>query len=334
MHSLESPNIAIICGGTGGAAVLSELKYFTPNITAAVNMADDDGSSGKLVRKYGVMPPGDVNQCQTALSNNEGLARSLRIRDDDGHTPGNLWLAELELKLGSFETAVDIVNRELDITGRVLPVTLLPHVLALRDGNEEVFGESKIGHRQFISKTPTVRLEPNVPLNPRVEAALYAADQIVIAPGNRYGSLLPALVVRGMKETLRDCDAQLVMISNLLYKKAGFSGGHVVDDIHTIERHIGEGIINVTLYNTNLPSADMIARYGNPGETAVDISPERFNEVSARAIGALLLSRTITESDLNDTLIRHRRTQIKHDGREVARQLMQIASSPKLMKVV
>ena len=58
--------IVVIGGGTGSFTLLSELKNYTHNITALVNMVDDGGSTGVLRDELGVLPAGDIRQCLVA----------------------------------------------------------------------------------------------------------------------------------------------------------------------------------------------------------------------------------------------------------------------------
>ena len=56
----RGPNVVVIGGGTGLANILRSLKEVTTNISAIVTVADDGGSSGRLRRDLGVIPPGDI----------------------------------------------------------------------------------------------------------------------------------------------------------------------------------------------------------------------------------------------------------------------------------
>jgi hypothetical protein len=46
---------------------------FTSNITAIVTVADDGGSSGRLRREMGLLPPGDFRNNLAALARDEAL---------------------------------------------------------------------------------------------------------------------------------------------------------------------------------------------------------------------------------------------------------------------
>src|SRR5664279_1797620 len=98
----KAPKIAVIGGGTGSYTILQELKRFTPNISAIVNMSDDGGSTGILRDEMGILPPGDLRRCFAALCESKQLREFLSYRFDKnsgnlaGHAAGNLFLATFE----------------------------------------------------------------------------------------------------------------------------------------------------------------------------------------------------------------------------------------------
>ena len=127
-HKLDKgKKIVVIGGGNGLAALLRGLKKYTSNITAIVTVADDGGSSGEIRKKVGIVPPGDIRNCLTALSNDEELTTQLfqyRFGEDlgiNGHSLGNLLITALTDITGSFEDAVAESGRVLAVQGKVLP---------------------------------------------------------------------------------------------------------------------------------------------------------------------------------------------------------------------
>ena len=226
----DHPNIAMIGGGTGSFTLLQELKHLTPNISALVNMSDDGGSTGRLRDELGVLPPGDVRQCLVALSDAPEVRDLFGFRFGEGagefrgHSLGNIILAGLELQYGDFAKATKVASRILGITGQVIPVTLDNHTLAMQDGDETVEGEYVIGHRKIDARDAHVYHQPAAFMNPEAEEAMQAANLLVIAPGNLYGSLLPALAVTGMKEAFADSPAKKVMITSLVTKPGQTDG--------------------------------------------------------------------------------------------------------------
>lgn len=323
----KAPEIVVIGGGTGSFTLLQALKHITPDITAIVNMSDDGGSTGKLRDEYGVLPPGDVRQCLVALSELPEVRDLFSYRFGEGsfkgQSLGNIMLSGLELQYdGDFVKAIDIASSMLNIVGKVVPVTLDKHQLVMDDGTETIMGESRIGHRRIQHSDAVVRLEPAALINPDAQAAIAYADLVVIAPGNLYGSLLPALAVSGMREALRATKAQKVMVSNLVTKPGQTDGWHVVDYVKVLERYIGAGQIDAVLYNSLAPSQELLDAYAQDQEYPVGIEQERFGEIRARAIGAPLVSDRLAVQDKNDTLLK--RTLIRHDAIRVARQLVRL----------
>lgn len=147
----RGPKIVAIGGGTGLSTLLRGLKEYSANITAIVTVADDGGSSGRLRREIGVLPPGDIRNCLAALADEEKLITELfqyRFEAGDGlvgHSFGNLFLTALSEITGDLEQAIAASSTVLAVRGRVLPATLSDVRLwaALADGRY-IEGESNI----------------------------------------------------------------------------------------------------------------------------------------------------------------------------------------------
>src|SRR5690242_1722416 len=165
--------IVVIGGGTGNFAVLRGLKNYDVDISAIVSMADDGGSTGVLRDELGVLPPGDVRQCLVALSASDHVLRDLfnyRFEEGtfEGHSFGNLFLTALEKTTGSFAQAVQTAGDVLNITGRVLPVTLTDTKLVLRNHHgADTVGQYAVETTAFQSLgAPQLTLGPTPTANP------------------------------------------------------------------------------------------------------------------------------------------------------------------------
>ncbi|GAC1392757.1 MAG: hypothetical protein NVSMB46_09460 [Candidatus Saccharimonadales bacterium] len=322
----HQPEIALIGGGTGSFTLLNELKNFTYNITAIVNMSDDGGSSGVMRDELGVLPPGDVRQCMVALSDSPEVRDLFSYRFNkgrfEGQSLGNIILSGLELRYGSFDKAIRVASDILHITGKVVPATLYKHTLVMNDGNEIIRGEYRIGHRVHQNADAKVSLNPPAEINPRVEESLERADIIVIAPGNLYGSLLPIFAVNGMAEVMQRTKALKVSVTNLVTKPGQTDNWHVVDYVKQFERYIGKDQIDTVLYNNAPIHAELLNKYAAEGEFPVDYAPSRFHEINARAIGAPLISSEVSVQDAHDHAIT--RTLLRHDALKVGTKLMHL----------
>jgi uncharacterized cofD-like protein len=257
----RGPNIVTIGGGHGLATLLRGLKTYTRNITAVVTVADDGGSSGKLRRTLGILPPGDIRNCLAALSRDEALLAQLfqfRFADDsnglDGHSFGNLFITALAEITGSFEEAVAESGRVLSVYGRVLPATLhdvrLVADMTLPQAGREVRVEGESRIPEFLGKVRRVWLEPNSPsAYPGVIQAILAADLIAVGPGSLYTSILPNLLVPDIAAAIRASRAFKVYVCNLATQTGETEEYTCGDHVRALEEHVGSNLFDLILCN-------------------------------------------------------------------------------------
>jgi uncharacterized cofD-like protein len=270
----RGPKVVAIGGGTGLSTLLRSLKHHTSNITAIVTVADDGGSSGRLRREMGVLPPGDFRNCLAALADDESLTTQLfqyrfspRQKDLDGHALGNLFITAMADLSGSFEQALIESSQVLAITGRILPSTLSDVTLCAEirnaSGLEQVEGESNITH--FGGSIDRVFLKPDrVRAYPETIRAILDADLVILGPGSLYTSVLPNLLIDSMPAALRASRAIKMYVCNVATQHGETDGYTAHDHVRALEKHIGAGIINVVLANSrvNVRWADAPAGVG------------------------------------------------------------------------
>lgn len=320
--------IVVIGGGTGSFTVLSGLRHYATNITAIVNMADDGGSTGQLRDELGALPPGDVRQCLVALSDNPRVRDLFTYRFEEGalkgHAFGNLFLTALEQMTGSFAEGVELASSVLNITGRVEPVTMTNVTLCAEgvDG-EPIKGEFTIAHKELADR-PNIWLEPEAEANPKAIQAIMEADIVVVAPGNLYGSLAPALVVPGIGTALMETDAKCVYVANLVTKPGPTDGFMVHDFADELERLAGGKFLDYVIYNSQHPSRKLLEKYAHDGEYGVGIDSRAMDERHWKAKGVPIISKEIWDKTQDEDPLAHVRSFIRHDPDAVARQLMRI----------
>jgi uncharacterized cofD-like protein len=319
--------IAVIGGGTGSFTLLQSLKEKTEAIAALVNMADDGGSTGQLRDELGVLPPGDIRQCLVALSDSPVMRELFNYRFDEGslkgHAFGNLFLTALEKMSGDFARGVEVAGEVLNITGVVEPMTLSNVKLMMRAANgDETHGEFEIAHKKFGGERPEFWLEPAGVANPAALKAIKRADMVVIAPGNLYGSLAPALLVDGVGEALLESKALKVYVANLVTKPGQTDGFDVTDFADEIERLAGTKFLDAVLYNTEKPSDDLLKKYAADGELAVEYDAQKAAQAHYEAVGAPLLSNIIWVNTNTSDPIAGARTLIRHDSASTAEALI------------
>ncbi|MCB1117829.1 MAG: YvcK family protein [Chlamydiia bacterium] len=315
--------IVVIGGGTGNFSVLRGLKKYDVDLSAIVSMADDGGSTGILRDELGVLPPGDVRQCLTALSDSSRLMRSLmNYRFENGglggHSFGNLLLSALEKVTGSFEKAVEEVGKILYIKGKVIPVTT--HQVRLKmilndrtvlEGEKEVYLSQKIdqGYR-------SIYLEPYPKANPRALDEIHNADLVVLGPGGLHTSLIPNLLVEGVREALLETHAKKVFVVNLMNRKGQTTGYRVSDYLKEIKQFVGSDIFDYILVNDQDPPEDLIESYANEG----DLVRNDITDVRVKLANLLGELESAPKKDMM------KRSLIRHDSHKLAKELMQIVN--------
>lgn len=255
----QGPRIVALGGGTGLATLLRGLKEHTTQLTAVVTVADDGGSSGRLRRELGILPPGDFRQCVAALAEAEPLMTLLlqyRFGSGsglEGHAFGNLLIAAMSNITGSFESALRELARVLAVRGRVLPSTLARVTLCAEKGApnlERVIGESAIP--QHNGQIARVYLEPEqVPAYPEVVRAILEADLIIAGPGSLYTSVMPNLLIEDIRNALRASPAAKLYVCNIATQAGETDHFSVEDHLRALEHHIGTGIFTHILANNN-----------------------------------------------------------------------------------
>lgn len=257
----RGPRVVAIGGGTGLSTLLRGLKTYTANITAIVTVADDGGSSGRLRRSLGVLPPGDFRNCLAALADDESLVTQLfqyrfgGADDLGGHSFGNLFITAMAAVSGSFERALLESSGVLNIRGKVLPSTLQDVTLIgeLFDEGRQmsiVEGESNITHAPGAIQRVALRPE-DAPAYPGAIRAILEAELIVLGPGSLYTSLMPNLLVRDLAEAVAASRAVKVYVCNTATQPGETNAYSVLDHVRAIERHTRADLFPYVLANSN-----------------------------------------------------------------------------------
>jgi len=257
----RGPRVVAIGGGHGLSVLLRGLKRQTANITAIVTVADDGGSSGRLRRELGVLPPGDLRNCIAALADDEALMTQLfqyrfgHVSGLNGHSFGNLFITAMAEVTGSFERAILESSRVLAVQGRVVPSTLR-NVTLMADLREERARLNQIAGESSIAEAPgeieRVYLNPeNAPAYPDAVRAILEADLIVAGPGSLYTSILPNLLVLDIAQAVTASRAKKVYVCNVATQRGETEGFNVGDHVAALERHLGEGYFPLVIANEN-----------------------------------------------------------------------------------
>ena len=228
----HGPRVVALGGGHGLSTSLRALRRVTDDVTAVVGVADDGGSSGRLRKEFGVVPPGDLRMALAALCGDDAWGRTWsrvmqhRFSGDGelaGHATGNLLISTLWDETGSIVEGLDWVAALLGAHGRVLPVATIPlNIVAQVQGLDpahpdvitEVRGQAAVAHTP--GNVIDIAIEPEEP-QACAEAvdALRAAQVVVLGPGSWYTSVMPHLLVPGVRIAVESSDAKRLLVLNL-----------------------------------------------------------------------------------------------------------------------
>ena len=269
----RGPKVVAIGGGTGLSTFLRGMKEHTSNITAIVTVADDGGSSGALREELGIPPVGDIRNCIAALADAEPLMSELlgyrfpggrdgqggRGSDGSplenepgglaGHAIGNLLIAALTaVEGGDFEEGVRRMNRVLAVRGQVLPVSPTPITLHARTRAGVV-----VAGQSHVMRTPDIErvwITPaDVAASTDALAAIAEAEIIVLGPGSLYTSLLPALLVPGIREAIVRSSAVRVYVCNVATQEGETQGFDLADHVEALRAHTEPDLVELVLAN-------------------------------------------------------------------------------------
>jgi len=261
-----------------------------------VTVSDDGGSSGRLRREFGVLPPGDIRSCIVALADDEDLlARLFQYRFDEGeglsgHSFGNLFLTALAGITGDFYQAILTAEAVLSVRGRILPATLSDLRLHARGLSGRTYkGESAVG----VSGEPLqeVLLEPEAPpgFGPAVEA-IRQADLVILGPGSLYTSVIANLLIPDIDAAIRESRGKVVLPLNLMTQPGETDGMSALDHLDAIERYLGTGAIDIVVVNTAPLPAGRLPAYSEEGSEPVILDEPAFRLRGIDIVGDDLLA--------------------------------------------
>ncbi|KNC18876.1 LPPG:FO 2-phospho-L-lactate transferase like protein [Arthrobacter sp. RIT-PI-e] len=265
----SGPSVVALGGGHGLAASLSALRLLTQELTAVVTVADDGGSSGRLRRELGVLPPGDLRMALAALCDDTDWGRTWRdvmqhrftSRDGvegplDHHAMGNLLIVTLWELLGDPVAGLQWAGALLGARGRVLPMSTVPltiegDVLSEVEGSlrvRTVTGQAGLAIAAEDGNVSSVRLLPEgAPACQEALEAVELADWVVLGPGSWDTSVLPHLLLPELREALCRTSARRCLTMNLSNDPKEPQGMTAVDHLNVISRYAPELTIDVVL---------------------------------------------------------------------------------------
>ena len=301
MELSRGMHVVSIGGGHGLSMLLRGLKNKTSNITAIVTVADDGGSSGRLREEMGIIAPGDLRNCLVALADKETVLEQLfqyRFGGEgelSGHSLGNLFLAALIKEFGNAQNALEAASKVLNIRGKVMPATTQKvRLKAKMSDGQYVEGESEIsGYPGKVGKEVRIVHMSTIPKNPMAVGgaleAIHRADLITLGPGSLYTSVLPNLLVPEILQAIRESEAPVLYVCNVMTQPGETTGYTVGDHLKALIDHIGGGVIDFVLANDGMPREEVLRKYAKVHACPVEIDRKEVQSLGVTLIEADLL---------------------------------------------
>ncbi len=285
LHADQPLRVVALGGGTGLAALLGALKREASRgrdpwtLTGIVTVSDNGGSSGRLREELGGIPPGDLRNCLSALTQEASPLSDLlnyRFKGDGslaGHSLGNLMLWALADLTGDWVRAIRQLSNVLVTVGRLYPSTVVPVTLCAEDWQGRRHeGETAVG----ACHPPLSRLwlEPrNAEPLPEAVLALLRADLVILSPGSLYTSTIANLLLPELQESIGFSGAPVLYVANLM-TEPGESAGLDLEGHLAAIASFGKIRISGAIANSTPPPGDLLQRYleegGEPLSTSVD----------------------------------------------------------------
>lgn len=327
----KNPKIVVLGGGTGTFVVLSGLKDKPVDLVAIISMMDSGGSNRILRDEFGLLPTSDIRQCLVALAEDlpdQKILHQLftyRFHQGvgiSGMTFGNLFMAALADIYKDQLKALAEVQRLLHTKGKILPVTLDDvQLLARYENGHQVIGEHAIDEPKHDGSWRIVEMEtiPEAAIYREAKKEILTADLIVLGPGDLFTSLIPNLVVRGVREAVKKSKAKKLFILNLMTKYGQTYGFKASEFVETLEKYLGGKVLDYLLVNNNwrIP-VSVNKRYK---EEKAAIVKDDLKEDGYQVVRADLLSPVEVKKVAGDKI---KRSLLRHDPQKLAGEIIKI----------
>lgn len=321
-------------GGTGQFHLLSGLRELNENsyITAVAGNWDSGGSSGRLRTELGVLPPGDIRRCILALMPDEKQRKVAQALFDDrlndlvgplkGHSFGNLLTARLENIYKGQDRGIKAECELFGVNAKVMPVSLTDLQLMAETASGEILtGETNIDlrakNKTFNKKDSIVRIyfDTRADANKDVLDAIKLADKIVFSSGDLFTSVLPHLLVDGIKEAINKSKAKLIYCLNLATKPGETDGYKASDFIKIFTYYLdNRKRLDYLLTNDNHLDKEILAIYKGEGQNLV--------KVDSDAIMAIVPKIKIIKKAISIYLKKEHL--LRHDSLKLAKAILEI----------
>ena len=296
--------IVIFGGGSGLSQLLKGIRLFPVEITAGVCVSDNGQSTGKLRKELNIPAVGDITKVMLAMSDaNQDIIDLMNYRFTKSKTIGNhsvknlLLTALLDLH-GSFDKAIPVLEKLLDIKGRIVPLTEdNVDLVGITFDDKKIYGEVKI----TASAKKIKRLMYNKPItvNPKVLKAVDEADLIIFSSGSLLTSIIPHLIDQKLVNKINRSKADKMYICNLFTQPGETDNFTVGDHIKLLESYLGKNSIDVVIANDVMMNSKLCEKYAvKEQKDPVKLDMDEFKKKKIKVISDKLFM-------IEDNMYRH-----------------------------
>ena len=274
-------NVVVIGGGHGLSVIVRGLKQLgNIKLSAIVTVADDGGSTGRLRAQYHIPAMGDIRNVMCAMAESESLFSTLmnhRFEGEDndigGHNLGNLLLTALTQNCGSFIDAIAAFCKVMNVKGDIIPSsTEVITLFAVMEDGTIVRGESNIP--SFNNRISRVFYQSEVQASAQALAAIHEADIIIYGIGSLYTSIMPNLIINGIREELSKSSAKKIYFCNAMTQPGETDHYSLEDHVQAIVDHTGPYAVDTVVFHNNAIGDSVMDKYHDMGAWEVFINEQ------------------------------------------------------------
>lgn len=276
----EGPKIVVIGGGYGLNNVIEGLKKYTNNITAIVTMSDYGRNVTSSRKALDSLPLNEMKESIIAMSDHEALMRKLMKHTFEnerleGLNFGDVYFTAMNEIYSNISEAIQKSTEVLNITGKVIPVTLdeITICAELNDGTV-IEQKDKIPEvvAEKVESINRIYISPsNCKPAPGVLEAIEDAEAIIIGPGSLYTNVIPNLLVKNVAKAIKESKAIKLYVSNIMTEQGQTDSYALSDHVRAVQAHAGKGVFDIVLADTSEVMPEYIRKYNKEGSEVVDV---------------------------------------------------------------
>ncbi len=258
--------VVIFGGGSGLSQILKGLKLFPVEVTAVVSVSDNGRSTGRLRKDYNIPAVGDISKVLLSMSNCDNDLKDLmnyrftKSKSLGNHSIKNLLLtALLDLK-GDFASSIPVLEKILDVQGKVIPISEdNVDLVGITSNNKKLVGEEQITKSK--EKIKRIEYSNEIEINPQVLNAVKKADLIIFSSGSLFTSIIPHLISKKLNNAINRSKAKTMYICNLFTQPGETDGFKVSDHIKMLESYLGKNTIDLVLASDAKMNSKLVKKY-------------------------------------------------------------------------